>query len=460
MIAVRKKIAFILAGLCMLSCTACSGTIQNNAETTDGNVNYTDLVVGEDYLDLKAKINIFTNRTDLIQGDRSGNGFQVYIDKFNQLYPNIEISYEGLTNYDEDMIIRLPSGGWGDICCIPANVSQNMYPEYFEPIAKTEALASKYEFVEKGSYENIVYGISSGGNVQGIIYNKQIWEEAGITELPATPEDFLQALQQIADNTNAIPLYTNSAARWPLTAWDSYTSVCATGDATYKNQKMPFEKNPFENQGNGTGIYEVYRILYESIKRNLIEDDPYSTSWEDSKAMLNEGTIATMVLGSWAIPQVQDAGSHPENVGYMPFPISVDGKQYANASSDYCYGINSKISDEKKIASMLYLKFLTEESGFAYDQGSIPVLKGEAYPDVLSDFENAEILMDAPALEGQENAFLEINETSGLCFTSESEHVERIVQAALNGTESFDDIMNDWNKAWTTAQENDSDLAP
>mgnify|MGYP000016580011 CR=1 FL=1 len=30
-----------------------------------------------------------------------------------------------------------------------------------------------------------------------------------------------------------------------------------------------------------------------------------------------------MVLGSWAIVQMQAAGDHADDIGYMPFPITV-----------------------------------------------------------------------------------------------------------------------------------------
>jgi ABC-type glycerol-3-phosphate transport system substrate-binding protein len=50
----------------------------------------------------------------------------------------------------------------------------------------------------------------------GVIYNKRIWKEAGIDKLPATPDEFLECLQKIKDNTDAIPLYTNFAAGWEL----------------------------------------------------------------------------------------------------------------------------------------------------------------------------------------------------------------------------------------------------
>ena len=47
--------------------------------------------------------------------------------------------------------------------------------------------------------------------------NKKVFEQAGVTELPKTPDEFLDALQKIRDNTDAIPLYTNFAAGGTLT---------------------------------------------------------------------------------------------------------------------------------------------------------------------------------------------------------------------------------------------------
>ena len=32
---------------------------------------------------------------------------------------------------------------------------------------------------------------------------------------------------------------------------------------------------------------------------------------------------------------------------------------------------------------MLYIKWLTESSNFAYDQGGVPVLKSQEYPDTI-----------------------------------------------------------------------------
>lgn len=446
---IRSLAALSLSAAFLL--TSC-GTGSKDEEKDVSNISYTDIVVGTDFTDLNAKLTVVTNRTDLIQDTPDGKEFPDYIADFNVLYPGISVTVEGIADYDTDMTARLSSGSWGDICCIPSAVSSMEYANYFEPIASYDALKGQYEFIDQLMYDGAVYGIPTSGNAQGIVYNKRIWEEAGVTELPKTPDEFLTDLQLIRDNTNAIPLYTNYEAIWPLGTWDTYIFSCATGNEKFRHYVLPHEASPFSKKADGTGPYAVYNILYQAVKNRLVEDDPTTTSWELSKGALNRGEIATMVLGSWAVSQIQSADMHPEDVGYMPFPISVDGVQYSVATGDYGYGINCKISDEKKAAAMIFVKYMIENSGYAYDQGSIPVPVGGEYPEILSAFQNTQLLKDVPPGE-EGDLYTLVNYSTDILLESDSTHVIRIIDAALNGNEDFDDIMDDWNKQWNQAQE-------
>ena len=279
-----------------------------------------------------------------------------------------------------------------------------------------------------------------------------MFEKAGITEIPKTPEEFLDALQKIKDNTDAIPMYSNFAAGWTMGAWDAYIGGSATGDPDFMNRILPHASNPFSDRGDMTGPYAVYYVLYEATARGLIEDDPTTTDWEGSKGMINNGEIGTMVLGSWAVIQMQEAGDHADDIGYMPFPITVEGKQYATAGPDYAYGINVNSSDENKIASMLYVKWLTEESNFAYDQGGIPIVLEAKYPPVLDAFDGIELVVDNPALEGEEDLFDKINNESEVGLNSDNYPDQAILEAALTGSATLDEIMEDWNERWFSAQ--------
>ena len=272
-------------------------------------------------------------------------------------------------------------------------------------------------------------------------------------------EEFIGALQKIKDNTDAIPLYTNYAAGWTMGAWDAYIGGCATGDPDFMNYGMVHGENPFADNGNETGPFAVYNILYQAVSQELVEDDPTTTDWEGCKGMINNGEIGCMVLGSWAVVQMQEAGDNADDIGYMPFPITVDGKQYASAGPDYCYGINVHSDYDNQLASMIYVKWLTEESNFSYDQGGIPICVGNEYPDVLAAFDGVELVVDNPAPEGEEDLFGEINTESEISLNADNTHVQDVLEHALNGDKTMEEIADEWNQAWTDAQE-EYDITP
>ena len=97
-------------------------------------------------------------------------------------------------------------------------------------------------------------------------------------------------------------------------AWDAYIGGTASGDPNYMNNVFTHTKNPFKDPGDGTHAYNVYKILYDAVADGLTEDDYSTTDWETSKNKLNSGDIATMVLGSWAVSQIQSAGDNAKDV--------------------------------------------------------------------------------------------------------------------------------------------------
>ncbi len=439
----RKLTALVMAGAMTASMgTAAFADEAKELPTIDS------ITLGEDYTDLEATIKFLTHRTDIVD-----TTFQDYIAEFNKLYPNIKVEYEAVTDYAQDVQIRLTTEDWGDVCGIPTTVQKNELADKFVSYGDKETLDEKYVLLNNFAYDGQVYGIPSTGNAQGIVYNKKVFEDAGITEMPKTPTEFLEALQKIKDNTDAIPLYTNFAAGWTMGAWDAYIGGCATGDPDFMNYGIVHGENPFADNGEETGPFAVYNILYQAVAQGLIEDDPTTTDWEGCKGMINNGEIGCMVLGSWAVVQMQEAGDHADDIGYMPFPITVDGAQYASAGPDYCYGINVHSDYDNQLASLIYVKWLTEESGFSYDQGGIPICVGDEYPEVLAAFDGVELVVDNPAPEGEEDLFGDINTESEVALNSDNTHVQDILEHALQGDMTMEDIVAEWNDAWTSAQE-------
>ena len=383
------KKAIALALTLALSLGMLAGCGGGSKEPEYSGPSYAELKVGEDYTDLKAELRVITHRTDLIQEDPEKRDFTDFVKEFNALYPNIIINYEGITNYNDDMTARISSSNWGDICMVPTTVLLPDPGSYFHPLCQLSEIEADYNFATNRQYDGVVYGIPSTGNAQGIIYNKKVAEAAGYTSenLPKTPDEFLTFLQAIQDNTDAIPLYTNFAAGWTMTAWDAYIYGGATADPDWKNITMPQTKDPFADQGNGTGAYAVYKLLYDAVSMGLTEESPTATDWEGSKPMINNGEIGTMVLGSWAIIQMQEAGPNAADIGYMPFPIT--------------------------------------------------------QPDGIG------LVEDTPAPTELASLQADVNRESEMSLDADQTHVQRIVEAVITGSETFEDIIADGTPAGT-----------
>ena len=209
----KRVMALSLAVMMAVPLTSCGSS---KSDTDDGQVpeitNYTDIKLGEDFTDLKAEISMINNRTDMQQEDYDGKTWDVYVKEFNEMYPNIKVNVETITDYDSTALLRLQSGDWGDIMLIPA-VDRSELGTYYMSYGDYDTISKEVRFANDRMYDGEVYGIASSGTAQGVVYNKAVFAAAGITELPKTPDEFMTDLQLIKDNTDAIPLYTNLVSR-------------------------------------------------------------------------------------------------------------------------------------------------------------------------------------------------------------------------------------------------------
>ena len=115
---------------------------------------------------------------------------------------------------------------------------------------------------------------------------------------------------------------------------------------------------------------------------------------------------------------------------------------------------------ENQEAAMAFVKFMTEKSGFSYNEGGLPIAKdqNDKLPDLYSAFKDVTLVPDEPAVKGEEDLLNTLNSDAELMINaSDGTRVQAIVDHASKGDEKFDDIMKEWNDAWTKAQQ-DNDV--
>ncbi|MEK0314572.1 ABC transporter substrate-binding protein [Cohnella sp. 56] len=311
--------------------------------------------------DISGTITYLSNRTDLI-----GNTYDEYAKRFHEKYPNAQVKFEAVTDYDKTAKIRLTSGEYPDVMNIPGNVSNSDLATYYAPLDDL-GLNDRLRFKDNRSLDGKVYGIASGVDIVGIVYNKKAFADAGITEIPTTLDAFYAAAEKLKAK-GVVPLASNFKDQWPLYPFSKEVPIAIANDGNFYNERVDSD-TPYTMDGPFGQSMSIIRTMYE---KGYLEPDVNSTNWEQSKKDIASGKVAMYFLGQWVIPQVIDTGTPSENVGFFPFPYdNAGGKNVVLSPGAGVYGIN-KNSKNLEVAKA-FVKWMIEESGA--DSDVLPILK-------------------------------------------------------------------------------------
>lgn len=387
------------------------------------------------------EILVLTNRTDIV-----GTTFKGYATKFQAKYPDVKVKFQALTDYEGEVKTRMSTKQYGDVLLIPSGVAKADYADFFEPLGKPADLSKKYRFVDSATVGGTVYGLATFGNATGIVYNKKVFKQAGITALPKTPDEFFADLQAIKTKTQATPWYTNYKDGWPLSLQGFVGSVSGDKDALVK---MAANKAPWTQ---GQEKYALDSLLFDAVQKGFTEKDPTTTNWENSKNLIATGKIALMPLGSWAIAQMKEAatkaGTKPEDIGFMPAPFQVGGAFQSPVGPDFNMAIN--INSDHKAAARAWIDWMVNDSGYSDEVGGLPTLKDGKTPAQLKEFEATGVKF----VEMTPSAKLDAVDKQSEVGLNQPDYYRQLVDAARGASgktkqQIFDGLNSKWGDAVT-----------
>lgn len=456
MIKVWKKIVCMtMVATMMMTLVACSNGKENNINSDKENVAEEDVVAENATTEEQTTeeitteeetivITVLTDKTLLVD-----TKFAEYKATFESNNENVEVQFEAVKDYDKEVTKRLQTGDYGDVLLIPNSVTNDQLVQYFEPLGTVEELSEDYDekYLQAHTVDGVVYGLPRYANVHGVAYNEVVLAKAGVVELPVTPGEFLSVLKKIQNTqSGVIPYYTGYQNGEWLWQWQTNVWGAVAADANYRNNGIIVEEEPFAAE---TPNYIVHELLYDIVKNGLCEAYVEGENWRPIYRQMNQGKIGCMMLSSDYLHDLQKADVNPDDISFMPFPYNIDGKQYASVEVDYSYAIN-KNSANKETAKA-WIEYMLNKSGFAKSEGAISIKKNAALPDVLSNFEDVELVVNLAATAENAGKYEELNELSGLYLDSDIEK-NRLIRSALGESEeTFADIMKDWNLRWKAA---------
>ncbi|GAA5023818.1 ABC transporter substrate-binding protein [Kitasatospora paranensis] len=426
-----------VAAATMVVLTACSS--QGGASSSSA------ATAAADPAKVAGSITVLTNRTDQIKD----GSLKKYADEFATVYPNVKVKFEGLTDYEGETKIRMNTENYGDVLLIPDNVSITQYPTFFAPLGDSGELSKTYNWTDYSTVKGKVYGLANFGTATGLVYNKAVWKQAGVTEWPKSPQEFIDDLKAIKAKTQATPYYTNYKDAWPLQKWTDNIGGPSCNQSG--KDKLATTAEPW---AAGQDLNAIDGLLYTTVHEKLSEDDPTTTNWEKSKTLLGTGRIGTMLLGSWAVPQMQAAakaaGGSADDIGFMPFPQATGGKLCTVLQPDYKYAVN--VHSKNKEAARAWIDWYLNKSGSAAAEQAVSSVKGSALPESLKPFETQGVTLLLGQTQENAATISRIDKGSEIGLNT-PDYRQKLVDIARGAaTGDMNSYFADLDKKWSAAQ--------
>ncbi|MFE6965635.1 ABC transporter substrate-binding protein [Agromyces sp. NPDC057679] len=201
-----------------------------------------------------------------------------------------------------------------------------------------------------------------------MIYNKDLYDKAGITEAPATWDEF-------------------AAASAAIHAYDPEAYIANSGDAGFFTSMIwASGGQPFKTEGENItidlqdeGTKKFADFWNERLHAGELSGVPtWSDEW--SKA-LTQDKLGTLMMGSWMISGMNDYGTLGKwRVAQIP---SWDGQPASAENGGSALAVSSQ--SENKAAAAGILKYLAEGEGRE-------MVNANGFPSTVADLENPEFL--------------------------------------------------------------------
>ncbi|NGP45551.1 sugar ABC transporter substrate-binding protein [Bacillaceae bacterium SIJ1] len=209
-------------------------------------------------------------------------------------------------------------------------------------------------------------------------YNKQLLEEAGLTEedVPTSWDELVEVSKTIQENTEAHGTYLE------LNNWTIGSVVTQMATAITPEVSGTINYHTGEYNHNTPGVVESIEFIKKLVDEGIDEPSDKSRGPAEGAGVFAGGQAAFLFNGPWVAKQLTEEGF--EDFGVAPIPTK-DGKQqyvgYSGAVLKGGFHVNQKTEHFEE--AKLFLEFLM-------DEGYPRMLSGAGYPPIPEIVETTE----------------------------------------------------------------------
>lgn len=299
------------------------------------------------------------------------------------------------------------------------------------------------QLLDQIQFEGNTYMIPVVNFAYPMYVNTDILSEAGVTEMPATWSEFLDACEKIVGNTDAaafaIPLSTEA----PNGIQNQFmTWLWASGGSMLTEEGKP------DLEGN-TDLEKVVHFVKEMKEKGYLSDGAEAMKEQDMVNEFENGRLAFMVDGISHLTTIKEEAPNI-NFDYIKMPVK-DGYEGESGMDVANWGIGISENCKHKEEAWQFVEYLMspEVNAKLAEQANAFPGNGNAEPDYSS---NDELFQKAYQMFQESYA---VNEFTG-APTSEDlmrSFNEQLVLYLDGDTSSAKDMLSAAQKAWEPAFE-------
>lgn len=263
----------------------------------------------------KVKVEFFQNKTE------AKATFDKLIQKFNAANPTINVVQVNPPDAETVLKTRVSKNDVPDVVGLGATdtftalAGTGIFKDFAnDPLAKTIQPAY-LDMLRKQTGTTQLYGIPFSTNADGVIYNKTLFKDLGLT-VPKTWDEFI-AVAQKAKDAGKIPFYFTLKDSW--TALPSFNALASNLQGDTFMEKRKAGQVTFE-QGYKAIAEKQLKLLDYGHKDN------FGKTYADGNAAFAKGESVMYLQGIWAIPEIKKANPNAD-LGVFSLPVSNDPAQ-------------------------------------------------------------------------------------------------------------------------------------
>ncbi|MDO5422178.1 MAG: extracellular solute-binding protein [Eubacteriales bacterium] len=217
----------------------------------------------------------------------------------------------------------------------------------------------------------------SGIQMSGIYYNKELFEQAGISEFPQTWEEFFAACDQLVEaGITPLSLHTTETAWCAMLFTTAYLAQTDAG--------LEFMQQQFPESYDTPEFREAVEMMVELFRKYTTED-AVGGSYALASNHFFAGDTAMIANGPWMMQSLTDTSyaeeGFEEKVGYAPYP----GNAMMGSLEAFAKAVSVDQPQEVIEGAIEYLKFSSRPEYVieqAITNGSMPVTMEISQEDI------------------------------------------------------------------------------